>query len=186
MLVAAGICPAQAVQPKGTMPAVGAKPLLLEKNQGELRLRRTTGNALVAPQFLLKVGPQNNGSQHLVLGSEELVPGAVIGMHKHLAQDEIVLVETGSVHANVGDMEGDLHAGGLIFIPADTWITIKNTNDGPTNIVFLFSEPGFDDYMRCTSCAPNEKAALLSREERKDCAHKGHAVFKSLEDPPKN
>lgn len=95
-----------------------------------------------------------------------------------------MLVHSGSVRATVGEVEGDVHAGGLIFIPSDTWVTIKNTNDGPSNIVFIFSNPGFDDYLRCISVTPEEKSAFLSRDERKDCAHKGHAVFKSLEDDP--
>jgi uncharacterized RmlC-like cupin family protein len=153
---------------------------LLEWDQGERRLRRQTGNNLVAPEFLLKISPANNGSEHLVVGSEDLVLGAVIGQHKHLGMEEVVLVHTGSVHAVVVDV----HAGGLIFIPSDTWVTIKNISDGPTNIVFIFSHPGFDDYMRCVSVSPEEKNVSLSREERKGCAHKGHAVFKSLEGDP--
>jgi mannose-6-phosphate isomerase-like protein (cupin superfamily) len=168
------------------LPANGATPLFLEKDQGESRTRRITGNQMVAAKFILKVSPKNNGSQHLVLGTEELVEGSTIGTHKHLGPDEIVIVESGSVHATVGDVQGDAHAGGLVFIPSDSWVTIKNTNNGPTNIVFLFSEPGFDDYMRCVSVADSEPATNLSRDERKTCAHNGHVIFKSLEDPPKN
>jgi quercetin dioxygenase-like cupin family protein len=57
-----------------------AKPLLLEKNEGELRTRRihTDNSAMPAHEFMLKVSPKNNGSQHLVLGTEELAPGAAI------------------------------------------------------------------------------------------------------------
>jgi hypothetical protein len=45
-----------------------AKPLLLEKNEGELRTRRihTDKSAPASSQFMLKVSPKNNGSQHLV------------------------------------------------------------------------------------------------------------------------
>jgi quercetin dioxygenase-like cupin family protein len=182
----AAAMPASQQVPSNT-PTTGARPQLLERNQGERRIRRPTRNNLVAPEFLLKISPANNGSEHLVVGSEDLVPGAVIGQHKHFGMEEVVLVHTGSVRATVGEVEGDVHEGGIIFIPADTWVTIKNTNHGLTNIVFIFSHPGFDDYMRCMSFAPDEKSAFLSREERRDCAHKGHAMFKSLEnDPPKN
>jgi quercetin dioxygenase-like cupin family protein len=164
-------------------PTMHAKPQLLERNQGERRLRRKTSNKLVAAEFLLKLSPSDNSSEHLVVGSEDLAPGAVIGQHKHLGMEEIVLVHTGSVHATVGEVEGDVHAGGLVFIPSDTWVTIKNTNDGPSNIVFIFSHPGFDDYLRCISFAPNEKEkdVFLSRDERRNCAQNGHVVFKSLE-----
>jgi quercetin dioxygenase-like cupin family protein len=182
MSIVAAICAAQDGQVKTLV--VGAQPKLLERDQGERRLRRKTGNNLVAPEFVLKISPANNGSEHLVVGSEDLVPGAVIGQHKHLGMEEVVLVHAGSVHATVGEVEGDVNAGGLIFIPSDTWVTIKNISDGPTNIVFIFSHPGFDDYMRCVSVSPEDKNVSLSRQERKDCAHKGHAVFKSLESDP--
>lgn len=71
------------------------KPLILEKNDGELRTRRihTDKSAGASSQFLLKVSPKNNGSQHLVLGTEELSPNARIPKHKHLIQDEILLIK---------------------------------------------------------------------------------------------
>jgi len=49
------------------------KPLLLERNEGELRTRRihTDKTAPASSQFMLKVSPKNNGSQHLVAGTED-------------------------------------------------------------------------------------------------------------------
>jgi len=43
-----------------------ARPLVLERNEGELRTRRihTDKSTVAAPQFLLKVSPKNNGSKH--------------------------------------------------------------------------------------------------------------------------
>jgi hypothetical protein len=54
------------------------KPLLLEKNEGELRIRRIHPDAGIpaSSQFILTVSLKNNGSQHLVAGTEELAPGA--------------------------------------------------------------------------------------------------------------
>lgn len=64
------------------------KPLILERNEGELRTRRIHTDASVpaSSQFMLKVGPKNNGSQHLVAGTEELAQGAAIQKHRHLAK----------------------------------------------------------------------------------------------------
>src|SRR5258707_3120294 len=120
--IVGAMCTAQEIPSKA--PTIGAEPQLLEGSQGERRLRRKTSNNLVAPEFLLKVSPANNGSEHLVVGSEDLVPGAAIGQHKHLGMEEVVLVHTGSVHATVGDVEADVHASGPLFIPSDTWVTI--------------------------------------------------------------
>jgi quercetin dioxygenase-like cupin family protein len=103
--------------------------LLLEKNEGELRTRRirTDHRAVPARHFMLKVSPKNNGSQHLVLGTEELAPGTAIPRHRHLDQDEILLIHSGTAHIWLGDLERDVHAGGLAFIPTNTWISLKNT-----------------------------------------------------------
>jgi len=81
----------------------------------------TDNSAVASSQFMLKVSPKNNGSQQLVAGTEELAPGAAIRKHKHLTQDEILLMQGGVAHVWLGDQERDLHTGGLVFIPANTW-----------------------------------------------------------------
>jgi quercetin dioxygenase-like cupin family protein len=158
-----------------------AQPLILEKNDGELRTRRihTDQSTVASPQFLLKVSPKNNGSRHLVLGTEELVPGARIPKHKHLIQDEILLIQTGTAHVWLGDKESDVHAGGLVFIPSDTWISLKNTGTEAVSLVFVFSAPGFEETMRCNSVPANEKPTPLTPEQQKECSHLGHAVSAS-------
>src|ERR1700726_3771684 len=61
----------------------GAKTVVLEKNEGETRVRRPLGSLPTPSEaFILKVTPQNSGSKHLVLGTEEIPPGGVIPRHK--------------------------------------------------------------------------------------------------------
>jgi quercetin dioxygenase-like cupin family protein len=99
----------------------GAKTLVLEKNEGEKRLRRPLGSLPIpSEEFILKVTPQNSGSQHFVLGTEEIPPGGEIPRHKHLEQDEILLIQTGTAHVTLNDKEYDVHAGGMVFFPAQT------------------------------------------------------------------
>src|SRR3954471_3221291 len=167
-------------------PSAGStvKPLFLEKNEGELRTRRIHTDASVAAssQFMLKVSPKNNGSQHLVLGTEELAPGASIQKHRHQGQDEILLLQTGTAHVWLGDQERDVHAGGLVFIPAYTWISLKNTGTVPISLTFIFSAPGFEDTMRCNSVAAGETPTRITPEERKECAHEGHAEYEGMQE----
>lgn len=169
---------AQANSNPAAAPEGRAQPLILEKDQGELRTRRThtDKSTVAASQFLLKVSPKNNGSEHLVLGTEELLPGARIPKHKHLVQDEILLIQSGTAHVWLGDRESDVHAGAMVFIPSDTWISLKNTGTEPVGVVFIFSAPGFEDTMRCNSVPANEKPTPLTPEQRKECSHLGHAV----------
>jgi quercetin dioxygenase-like cupin family protein len=162
------------------------KPLILERNEGELRTRRIHTDASVpaSSQFMLKVGPKNNGSQHLVAGTEELAQGAAIQKHRHLAQDEIVLIHGGTAHVWLGDQERDLHAGGLVFIPSNTWVSLKNIGTEPISLTFIFSAPGFEDTMRCNSVPAGETPTQITPEQQKDCAHLGHAENAGRQEQP--
>jgi len=163
-----------------------AKSLLLEKNEGEKRLWRPEPGETDPGGFTLKVSPKNNGSQHLVLVTGDMAPGGAIPTHKHLQQDEIVLIEKGTIHAHVGDQERDLHAGGMVFIPASTWVSLKNTGSETASIVAIFSAPGFEDHMRCESVPANEKPTTISLAEENECDQMGHVVYRDRgEEEPK-
>ena len=164
-----------------------ARPLMLDSDEGELRTRRihADGSSPASPQFILKVSPKNNGSQHLVAGSEVLAPGAILPKHRHLVQDEILLIQGGTAHVWLGDQERDLHAGGLVFIPANTWISGKNIGATPIALTFVFSAPGFEETMRCNSVPAGETPTPITPEQRKDCAHLGHAETADRLDNPK-
>jgi len=166
---------------------VDAKPLLLERNEGELRTRRIhiDNSATASSQFMLKVSPKNNGSQRLVAGTEEVAPGATLPKHRHLVQDEIVLVHSGTAHVWLGDQERDLHAGGLVFIPANTWVSLKNMGTEPISLTFVFSAPGFEDTMRCNSVPAGEVPTQITPEQQRECAHLGHAESASRQEQPK-
>jgi quercetin dioxygenase-like cupin family protein len=159
----------------------GAKTLVLEKNEGEVRLRRPLGSLPIpSAEFILKLTPQNSGSKHLVLGTEEIPPGGVIPRHKHLGQDEILLVQTGTAHITLNDKEYDVHAGGMVFFPAQTWVGLKNIGTDNISLVFIFSAPGFEENMRCSSVPAGQSAPLINTDELKDCAHKGHVEYEVL------
>ena len=123
----------------------------------------------------------------MVLTTGDMAPGGAIQTHKHLQQDEIVLIEKGTIHAHVGDQERDLHAGGMVFIPAFTWVSLKNTCNETASIVGIFSAPGFEDHMRCESVLANEKPTVISLKEENECDHLGHVVYKDRgeEEPQK-
>jgi len=188
MLVTVCVSQAQSTQPgQASVREAGARPLLLEKNEGEQRLWRPELGEVDLGGFILKVTPESNGSQHLMLLTEDMPPGAAIPTHKHLEQDEIVVIEKGTVRVHVGDQERDLHAGGMVFIPRRTWVSLKNTGSEAASIVAIFSAPGFEDHLRCESVPANEKPTTISRVEENQCDHLGHAIYKERgeEDPKK-
>jgi mannose-6-phosphate isomerase-like protein (cupin superfamily) len=94
-----------------------------------------------------------------------------------LAQDEIVLIHGGTAHVWLGDQERDLHAGGLVFIPSNTWVSLKNIGTEPISLTFIFSAPGFEDTMRCNSVPAGETPTRITPTQQKECAHLGHSEY---------
>lgn len=177
ILAAACVVQAQSAQSSSVTPSQAApKPLLLEKNEGERRLWREPDHG----DFMLKVSPKNNGSRELVMGTEDMVPGDEFPRHQHLGQDEILWIEKGTVHVHVGDQERDLHAGGMVFIPAHTWVNVKNEGTETAGVLFIFSSPGFEEYMRCESVLPNEKPLPISSQQDKKCERLGHVIYMNV------
>jgi len=159
-----------------------ATPLILEKNEGEHRVRRPRETPVPTGSFTIKIDRKNGGSQKMFAGTEEIPVGGIIPKHKHLGQDEILLIQTGSAHVWLGTQERDVHAGAIVFIPSDTWISLKNTGTEIINLAFVFSDPGFDEFMRCTSVpAGDSSSTRVSQDEFKDCQHKGHVVYEGFD-----
>lgn len=161
-----------------------AKAVVLQKNEGEVRTRRPReGVASPASDFMLKISPKTNGSKHLLLGTEEIPPGGVIPKHKHHGEDEILLIQTGSAHVWLGDREYDALPGALVFIPAGTWISLKNTSRENISLVFFWNEPGFEEMMRCASVPKGQVALPISREEVRKCYQHGDGELEIVQAP---
>lgn len=163
-------------------PDEAAKPLVLQKNEGDLRTRRPReGVSSPASDFLLKIGPKTSGSKHLLLFTEEVPPGAVIPKHKHHREEEILLIETGMAHVWLGDKEYDAQPGALVFIPTETWISLKNTGRENIHLVAVWNEPAFEEMLRCGSVPKGQVSDVLSRDGVKECYHHGDAELENLQ-----
>lgn len=159
-----------------------ARPVVLQKNEGEVRTRRPReGVASPSSDFTIKVSPKTNGSKHLLLGTEEIPPGGVIPKHKHHGEDEILLIQTGNARVLLGDKEYDTQPGALVFIPAGTWISLKNTGKENISLVFVWNEPSFEEMMRCASVPKGEVAQPISRERVRECYHHGDGELEMVQ-----
>jgi len=148
----------------------------LQKKDGDARTRRPReGVPLASAEFILKIGPKTNGSKHLLVLTEELKPGAVIPRHRHHGEEEILLIQTGRAHVWLRDQEYDTESGGIVFIPAGTWISLKNTGTTNISLVAVWNEPGFEEMLLCGSVAKGQKGDLLTRDAVSDCYHHGDA-----------
>jgi hypothetical protein len=71
-------------------------PLILERNEGEHRIRKSRDTPTPTAPFIMKIDRKNGGSQKMWLGTENIPPGGLIPKHKHLGQDEILFIQTGT------------------------------------------------------------------------------------------
>ena len=126
--------------------------------------------------LLIKIDPLTTGSQRMVLGSSDLPPGDAIGMHRHLQEDEILLVFRGSAEVRLAGRKYEAGPGGAIYIPQGTCVAVANAGRDTLTTFFVFSSPGFEQVLREVSSRPGEAPKRLSPAERVAAFHRGHAV----------
>jgi quercetin dioxygenase-like cupin family protein len=147
----------------------GVTPLILEKNEGERRAWRPIEgakgwNGQPGP-FIFKVDRHNGGSTHMVFVTEDLPPGASIDRHRHPGADEIIFLQNGRARVSLGGRVREVHGGATLFAPANTWIEVTNIGSDAIHGVFVFSAPGFDEFMRAESAAEGERITPLTKAE---------------------
>jgi quercetin dioxygenase-like cupin family protein len=148
------------------------KPMVLESGEGEKREFR----ARPGVTFTLKIGPNNGGSETMSVVSEDMAPGDRIPTHRHPHADELILIQTGTGKVTLGDQVQVAHAGAVVFIPKDTWISMENVGKDHLTHTDVWSTSGHEEYMRAVSvpagqpvCPMTEKELMEIREKFAYC-----------------
>lgn len=181
IFVLAGSCraaPAPDVTPTHRAAVAPPTPLVLAVDEGERRVRRAQVVGLSSP-FILKVDGRNGGSPDLVMGYEDIAPGQAIAAHQHELADEIIFVHRGSGVVELGARVTAFSSGATIYIPKHVRVAVRNTGAEPVSIAFVFSKPGFEEYLRETSVPEGQPVVPLTAEERRAirARHKWHTVY---------
>ena len=153
------------------MSSMPPRPAVIPADGGEKRFLRGG----TAP-LLLKVDPINTGSRRMVLGSSDLPPGDAIGLHRHLHEDEIIVITRGTARVQLGKQVVTASAGATVFIPQGTCIGVTNVGADTLSNFFVFSSPGFERALRAVSSAPGEPPKALTPQLRQSAFHDAHAV----------
>jgi quercetin dioxygenase-like cupin family protein len=153
------------------MSPMPPRPTVIPAGGGEKRFLRGG----TAP-LLLKVDPINTGSRRMVLGSSDLPPGDAIGLHRHLQEDEIIVITRGTARVQLGKQFVTASAGATVFIPQGTCIGVTNVGADTLSNFFVFSSPGFELALRAVSSAPGEPPKALTPQLRGSAFHEAHAV----------
>ena len=155
-------------------PVAQAEGLILQTGEGERRVRRNAGKG----PFIIKVDRQNGGSPDLVMGYEDIAPGAEIQLHRHLIADEILFVYRGGGTASLNGRKAHVSAGATIYVPRNVTIGLVNDGTEPLGITFTFSKPGFEELMRDNSVLEGQPVVPMSAEERAQvqAKHRWHTI----------
>lgn len=146
------------------------KPAVIGPTEGERRFLRGG----TAP-LLIKVDPITTGSRRMVLTSSDLPPGDAIGVHRHLREDEIIIVTRGTARVQLGKEEYTAGPGATVFIPQGTCIALATVGPDTLSMVAVFSSPGFERVLREVSSAEGAPPRPVSPAERAAAFRRGHA-----------
>lgn len=153
--------------PTGSTAATQSKPLILGASEGERRLHRPPPgslSSLTAP-FILKVDRANGGAPEFVMLTEAIPPGQAIAPHRHPHSDEIIFIHGGTGLATLAGQQTMVTTGATIYMPRNTVVGLRNTGTEPLAIVAIFSQPGYEDYLREISTPAGQTPTPLTIEE---------------------
>ena len=157
-------------------PAIGAQTparprSVLGASEGEHLVHFRDHGAI-----LIKVGAAT-GSDHLAMGTQQVMAGTGIPIHRHFQMDEAFYVLKGSGTFILNDEPYDFDTGATIFIPHNSWHGFAN----PTQeLLFLWvvTPAGLDGFFRETCNPPGVPLRQLTREQINEIARKYGTEFR--------
>ena len=163
---AAGV--AAAVGRVGTAAAQG---YVLSTTEGEHLVHfRDHGN------IFIKVGSAT-GSDNLALGTQQVMVGTGIPIHRHFHMDEAFYVLEGRGIFILNDVRHSFEKGGTIFIPKNSWHGFANP-DHELLLLWIVTPAGLDGFFRDTCTPPGVAPKQLTREQITEIARKYGTEFR--------
>lgn len=127
-------------------------------------------------QIFIKAGSAT-GSDNLALGTQQVMAGAGIPIHRHLKNDEAFYVLEGSGVFLLNDVRHSFEKGGTIFIPKNSWHGFANP-DQELLLLWIMSPAGLDGFFRETCSPPGVPPKQLTPEQIREIALKYGTEFK--------
>src|SRR6201984_2388226 len=169
-----------------TVGSVGMTQMLpqLIKGQGEPRqgyvLGTAEGEHLVhfrdRGNIFIKLGSATR-SENLALGTQQVMGGTGIPIHRHFKMDEAFYVLEGSGIFILNDVRHSFEKGGTIFIPKNSSHGFENP-DHELLLLWVVSPAGLDGFFRDTCNPPGMPPKQLTREQIREIALKYGTEFR--------
>jgi quercetin dioxygenase-like cupin family protein len=126
--------------------------------------------------IFIKLGSAT-GSENLALGTQQVMAGTGIPIHRHFTMDEAFFVLEGSGIFILNDERHSFEKGGTIFIPKNNWHGFENP-EHELLLLWIVSPAGLDGFFRDTCNPPGVPAKQFTREQLKEIALKYDTEFR--------
>ena len=126
--------------------------------------------------IFIKVGSAT-GSEHLASGTQQVMVGSGIPIHRHFKMDEAFYVLEGSGIVILNDVRHSFEKGGTIFIPKNSWHGFENP-DHELLLLWVVSPAGLDGFFRETCSPPGAPRKQFTRDQIKEIARKYNTEFR--------
>jgi len=117
------------------------------------------------------------GCEDLALGTQQVLAGTGIPVHRHLHMDEAFYVLEGSGTVALGDSRHSFEKGGTIFIPKNLWHAFENP-EHELLLLWAVTPAGLDGFFRETCTPPGVPPKQLTREQIREIARKYGTEFR--------
>lgn len=94
------------------------------------------------------VDKQKRNVQSISFCYEDIPPGDMIPVHKHLNEVEVIFIQKGTGTFTLGDKEYTVNEGSAAYVPKGAWHGLKNTGMETIRMVFSYAPSGFEGYFR--------------------------------------
>jgi quercetin dioxygenase-like cupin family protein len=117
------------------------------------------------------------GSNNLALGTQQVMAGGGIPVHRHLRMDEAFYVLEGNGTVTLNDVPHPFEKGATIFIPRNSWHEFANPHH-ELLLLWIVTPVGLDGFFRETCSPSGAPPKQLTREQIKEIALKYGTEFR--------
>jgi quercetin dioxygenase-like cupin family protein len=169
-LFSLGVLGMSQVFPQGSIEAQTVRHgYVLRANEGEHLLHfRDRGN------IFIKVSGAT-GSDNLAMGTQQVMVGTGIPIHRHFQMDEAFYVLEGSGIVTLDDVAHPFERGASIFIPKTAWHGFSNP-DHELLLLWVVTPAGLDGFFRETCSPPGVPPKELTKEQIREIAVRKYAT----------
>jgi quercetin dioxygenase-like cupin family protein len=126
--------------------------------------------------IFIKADP-TKGASGLAMGTQQILVGVGIPIHRHFEMDEAFYVTDGGGTFILNDERHSIDRGATIFIPKSAWHGFENP-DRELNLLWVVAPPGLEAFFREVATRPGVPPTARTKEQLNEIARKYATEFR--------